>query len=738
MVGRLGYILFLFFSIIEFSVAQSSYSIFDANGSKGIVDNAGKEIIPPEYEDIGWSNGNQSFNGEVIGYKKDGKWGLLSRENLAITAPIYHQIEFQETQIVASKKGEFSSKEFYGIINKKGKIVIPFTYAGLKILGNAIVAQKHNYNQRQFGLIGFDNTIRLPFVYSNIYPISANLLVIEKGSLSISIADMNGKQVVSYPIDSVSYADKNHFYTWENGKTGLVDTKGASLLEPIYKEIRTSSNAAEALTFNTWLFFKEEGTILSEMQYDNIIEVGVDLYITKTNEQYRIVDMLESKQSDAFESIDKVEKGFFIVGNNGLKGLASKDEIIVPIRYDTLHYNNGFIYASNIHQTASWSIFDTLGIEKSKHVYQAIKEGTENRFQVLRNNKWGFIDRTGNEIIHCVFDSVSTFENGKSKVVFHGEEGIISLSGEWLIYPVNKELSIINDTLYLEKSGYQSKLKSFEGELVYFTENELQVLPNYLIETVDSATKWRISFQGTIFDRDSKNEPEPILFQDSLFIISKGNVKGIVTSSGEEIIPFVNEDIIPGPDKFLAIKRDGFYGFVDMDNKLRISNRYEDVKPFYNELAAIQIRGKWGFINKKEIIVTQPIYQEVGSFSHGICPILLRDKWGLIDLKGNVVVEPELDELYQTENGNWISKQGSSYGLIDQSGMTILLTKYQSVIPVDEHRTIVKRKGKYGVADQNGVMQVGFNYDHLEYHAQKGLFVAMQKGEWTTIALFPK
>ncbi len=720
-------------------MAQSSYSVFNADGNKGIIDNSGKEIIPPEYEDIGWSNGTQAFNGDVIGYKKNGKWGLLSRSNLAITPPLYHQIESRENLIIASKKGNFSGNEFFGIINQKGKLVIPFSYAHLQVLENAIIAQKHKYNQRQFGLIGFDNSIRLPFVYSNIYPVSGNLLVVEKGNLSISIADMRGKQVISYPIDSISYAGDNYLFTWKNGKTGLVDTNGKSLLEPNYKEIRISPNAAEALSFRTWLFFKEENVTLSEIQFDDIKEVGNDIYITKTNDQYRIQDLNESKHSGAFESIDQVDGNFFVVGKNNLKGLSSKDELIIPVIYDTLHYHKGFIYAGILDQTKDWSLYDTLGIEKSIYTYQSMKEGSQNRYLVMRNDKWGFIDRTGKEVIPCVFNSASSFQNGKSKVNFHGEEGVIDLSGNWLIYPGGgqKEISIINDTLYLEKSGRQSKLKSFNDELIYFTENELQVLPHYLIENIDSVTKWRISFHGTIFDRESKNEPEPVLFQDSLFIVSRDNVKGIVTASGSEVIPFINQDILPGPDEFLAVKRDGYYGFVDMNNKLRISNRYEDVKPFADGLAAIKIRSKWGFINKKEIIVTQPVYQEVGEFINGVCPVLLDNKWGLIDVNGKVVVEPDLNELYQTRNGNWISKKGTSYGLISKSGKIILLSKFQSVIPIDDNRTIVKRKGKYGVADQNGVMQIGFNYDHLQYHKQKRLFVAMVAGEWTTIPLFP-
>jgi len=704
----------------------------------GLLDDSGKEIIPPEYEELGWSQGTPVFHGEIIGYKKNGKWGLLSAKNSKITPPLYHSLYIQSDELIlASKKGNFSGQEFFGIIDYKGKLVIPFTYAGLQVLSTAIIAQKHDYNQRRFGLIGLDNNIRLPFVYSNIYSISGDLLVVEKGDKLVSIANTQGKQVITYPIDSISNAGGNYLNTWENGKVGLANSKGESIFQPLYKEIKITSNSAEALAFNSWLFFKAEDSIYIEIKYDEIQEVSDDRYIVKTNDQYRVLDLYHSVSSGAFDAIKQASPGFFIVSKNNMLGLVSNDEIIIPIVYDTLTYDKGFIFAGNLGNRNHWSLFDTLGIEKSTYDYQDMRMGSEGRYAVKRNNKWGFIDRMGNETIHCVFNSVTPFSNGKSKVIFHHEQGVINRSGDWLIFPGKKEISIINDTLYLEKTANQSKLLSFEDELIYFTENEIQIFTNYLVETIDSVTKWRISFRGTIFDKESGNEPEPLLFQDSLFIITKESVKGIVTASGNVVIPFVNQDIKPGPDEFLAVRRDGFYGFVDMNNVLRVSNRYEDVQPFDNGRAAIKIRGKWGLIDKNETIIAQPIYQEIGNFQHGVCAVLLNNRWGLIDLNGNVVVEPELHELHQTENGNWISKKGALFGLIDETGKTILLSKYQAVIPVDNQRTIVKRKGKFGVADNNGVMLIGFHYDHLQYLKHQGIFVAMIGGEWTAVPLFP-
>lgn len=731
-----GSFLLLLLFISAFSNAQTSYNVFDAQGSIGIADDTGKEIIPPKYENAGWSKGKPIFYYEVIGYKLDGKWGLINSSNKPITPPLYHNLYTENNLIIASKKGNFSGQEFFGVITDNGKLSIPFTYAGLEIIENAIIAQKHNYNQRQFGLIGFDNTVILPFVYSKIYSITNNLVVIEKGDKLLSIANISGKQVISYSIDSVSHASGNYLNTWKNGKVGLVDSGGITYLEPEYKNITLTSNSAEALRFNSWSFFSDEDTILRTLHYDEIQRVGNGQLITTTNDQFQITDFDSDQSSESFESIDQVAPNHFIVSGKNKYGLFANNDLIVPIDYDSLSYQNGFIYGFKS-GNEMWSLLDTLGVEKSNYSYQGLRTGSEGRFPVKRNDKWGFIDRTGKELIHCVFDSVTGFHEQKAKVVFHGEQGVINLNGDWLIFPGKKEIQILNDTLYLEITADQTKLKTFENELVYFTSNPIDVYPNYLLEEIDSATNWRISYHGTIFDRESKNEPEPIPLRDSLFIVSKNDLVGIVNSSGTIIIPFVNEEIKPGDGEYLAIKRDGYYGFVDINNKLRISNRYEDVMPFVNGLAGIKIRNKWGFINKSEVLVVQPIYQEIGVFNNGICPVMLNNKWGMINLQGDLVIEPDLNELEVTKNGSWITKKGVSFGLINSSGKTILLPKYQSIIPIDSDRYIVQRKGKYGVADNNGVMTIGFNYDYLTFLEDKQIFLAMSKGEWTSVPLFP-
>ena len=57
------------------------YSIIEKGQRKGLVNNRGKVIIPAEYEDLGWSEGEAEVIADVIGYKENNRWGLIKINN---------------------------------------------------------------------------------------------------------------------------------------------------------------------------------------------------------------------------------------------------------------------------------------------------------------------------------------------------------------------------------------------------------------------------------------------------------------------------------------------------------------------------------------------------------------------------------------------------------------------------------------------------------------------------------
>jgi hypothetical protein len=50
---------------------------------------------------------------------------------------------------------------------------------------------------------------------------------------------------------------------------------------------------------------------------------------------------------------------------------------------------------------------------------------------VMKNKKYGFIDKTGNEVYPCVYDNVWGFSHGRAQAVKDGKYGYIGNDGIW-------------------------------------------------------------------------------------------------------------------------------------------------------------------------------------------------------------------------------------------------------------------------------------------------------------------
>lgn len=55
--------------------------------------------------------------------------------------------------------------------------------------------------------------------------------------------------------------------------------------------------------------------------------------------------------------------------------------------------------------------------------------------KVEKGGKVGYIDRTGAEVIECVYDEIYPFDKGKAKVVKNGKYGIVREDGSIFVEP---------------------------------------------------------------------------------------------------------------------------------------------------------------------------------------------------------------------------------------------------------------------------------------------------------------
>lgn len=83
-----------------------------------------------------------------------------------------------------------------------------------------------------------------------------------------------------------------------------------------------------------------------------------------------------------------------------------------------------------------WEVLDNAGISKwydIPFIYDYAYDFSEGLGAVKRDNKWGFVNKTGKEIIPLIYDDVQRFSEGLAAVCLNGKYGFIGQTGKEVI-----------------------------------------------------------------------------------------------------------------------------------------------------------------------------------------------------------------------------------------------------------------------------------------------------------------
>ncbi len=673
--------------------------VFEKSGKRGLKNRSGKIIIPALYEDIGWSQGEAKPNKKTIGYKDDGLWGLIGIDNKKITATEYTVLYPSPHQlVVAAKKGRLSNRILFGLINVYGKNVIPFRYHGIEHHNQVAIAITKNNGKFLYGLLEYGGNTLIPFTFSKIESLSHNRFAVTDTERKTALYDASGQRKIGFDLDSISTYEDGYAIIYRGHMAGIINTEGRVVVLPRYKAIERKGKKFTLWPYDHWKILDANNKKVASLYFDDIEAIERSRFRVSANHYQWIIDSngkaLTPTNYTYIEEISK-DKAIF---QKGIKYgfLDLQRGLIVKAKFDSLVFNTPFIYTQQKERgQVLWSVYDTFGIEKTRTAYENIRPYDGRLFAVKRRGHWGFAERSGEEVIHCVYDSVGSFVGNNTVVVFHGEYGVLNRYSEWVVLPQPYPIDLVNETLYLMQMDQQTQLRDFEGGLIYFTDNPITNQKNYLLEALPSGGFWKIDFSGTI-QRDSN--PSGRSFQA----------------------------IYPPSEGYYGVKLDGKYGFIDENELLRIANRYDSIGFFQEGLAAVKLLGKWGYIDKSERIRIQPTYDEVGPFVKGKSIVRQNGLYGIIDNLGKKIVAENFDRIERLENGRFLVFRNGKKGLLERDGQQLLNAKYHHLIDMNNGYVIVERNRKMGLVTEQGVSTIPLVYTSIQYDPNQDAYLCQQ------------
>ena len=662
-------------------------------------DDAGHVVLPPTFEALGWSDGNFSVIGEVTGYQLHGSWGIVNLNKEFITAADYENMVYSGGDCIVARKKINRVTSKTGCISLKGEIKIPFVYDGINVQGLRAIVFNLIGPRYYFGLTDLEHRILIPVIYRNIRPLGTLRFAVENSENKVALFEDAGKPITDFSIDSISLFHRGFAIAYQDHFQGLIDRSGIIRLEPKYRSINVDAEGKVSTELpNDWLFINDRNEVIRQIAADEVKPIDEKHFVLRIGKTAGIVTKeFKTIIPIQYENLTGIKPEKYLAKRNGKMGVISENgETIIPFAFDSLINELNYYRAYN--RNLGWQLINDAGRIVTERYYEKLSPPDQLGYPSVSKGYSGIINFEGHEFVHCVFDSISSPNSGLMTVKFRGKYGIINANEDWLVAPQAFPLCVINAERYLQKQPKNNFIKSFEGEILYFTTYPIKFREENFIECLPNGGKRTISYGGEIIEQAE--------------------------------MPNDVQEIYPEREGLRGIKKDDRYGFVDERGRLRIANRYDSIGEFHEGFAAVKLIGKWGFINTSDQIAINPNYDNFSFFSNGLAIVSRNKKFGLIGKEGNIILPLRYDCISRIPSGKFLLVSRSLQGIADEKGNVLVEPRFNLLKEAGSDLLIACRDKKWGAITDHGLSVVPMIYDQLTYIDSQKLFLARKDSDW--------
>ena len=275
---------------------------------------------------------------------------------------------------------------------------------------------------------------------------------------------------------------------------------------------------------------------------------------------------------------------------------------------------------------------------------------TEGLAAIVKNGKFGFIDKTGRVVVEPKFDYTSIAFRDGAMIVGEMKYGRMKYG-------------------YVDKNGKTIILPRYD-EATYFSEGLASV---------------RISDKWSVIDKSGAT-------------VSKLNLGRPVTFT---------EGLAP-------VKFNGLYGFVNKDANIVIEPKFELASLFSEGLAAVKSGGKWGFIDKSGKFAIEPRFNEVNHFKEGRAVVRVGELWGVIDKSGKFILEPQkFDYIFDEFYGGMLNfSVNRKSGCLDVDGKVAIEPTFDDIFVFEGDATAASVDYKHVFIDKKGqILPISYYFE---------------------------
>ena len=491
-----------------------------------------------------------------------------------------------------------------------------------------------------------------------------------------------------------------------NGKSGIIDKKGNTIVNAEYENIYIPNQAKDVFICfkdeNNYSIINKEGQDIFK-EYDSVyailvsetsLEMEKNVLLYEQNEKFGLIDFSGKKITDAI--YDEVESlpnkpGFIRVKKGESYGVIdSVGNTVIDIKYNSVvgdeystasgYDKTGYIVSEKTNTGIMYGYINSEGktvIEpKYESISRALEYDDDDIYLIfMENGKKGVI-KNKKVIIKPKYQTISYYNLSNIFVVNrNGRYGFCDNSGEEIL-PVEYSTYFVAGNYICVKKDDSMMLYDLHGNLVNTniyksiieTENpqffiaqdekgyysiiskDFQINNNYKNISYAFNNFFIITTDDDktgILDVYSGMEVEPAY--DSIIVLE--SARALEARKGNELDVYSEkiEKILTMKDGIVEKVSDKYFTIYSNTEKQYIDDKGNPVSntDVYENLKLYSYKaenGKWGYKDKEGNVKVEAKYDRVTELNeYGFAGIQIGTKWGVIDEEGNVVLEPKYE-----------------------------------------------------------------------------------------------
>ena len=521
---------------------------------------------------------------------------------------------------------------------------------------------------------------------------------------------LNNKKITPQEI-----TEYNYFITSINGKSGVIDKTGKTIIEPQYEYIQIP-NPEQAV------FVCYESNNTSKVLNGNNKEI-----LTK----YKNIQAISNNNTSINNTYQTQVLRYCVDGKYGLISISGKE--IVPAIYEsieTLEYKDGIL---KVKKDGKYGLIDINGNEIVKTEFNSIatdgyynidskydKAGYIINIRTDEGYRYGYINYKGRQILDTMYTNIKritelkddnliyliTYNNGKAGVLKNGQT-LIENEYE------NIEFDSVNNIFVLQKNAKQG-VYDLEGNMILPIQYENITFAGKYLNANKDGKLLVFDVTGTLQNEDSYKSLDTVADGKYSITINRSNQYGVIDSNKTNILENKYSYIEYTFDNYFIVSLEGKSGVLDANNNIIIPVEKDIIQNIRgtNMIQVIDSATNTSeFYNKKmEKVATQNdarIY-----IKDNYIEVASANNIEYFDFDGN---KQEANKIF---NGNKIfaKQQDGKWGYVDKDGNTVVEFKYEMATNINEYGFgAIKLNGKWGVIDKDANIIKEPTYELSDY-----------------------